>query len=118
MNKSGFGVALAALAIPVLVTLILFLMPRAYGAVSAAQDVSAPLPGLTIELAPGPGDSPDHIDVTMTVTGYAPEAGEPLLRSAVVFAGVAGVAYGEGDVAPIRARDAQGVVRLRRRARY
>jgi hypothetical protein len=112
MNKSGFGTALAALAISVLVALILFLMPRAYGAVTVTQEGSAQLPGLTIKLAPGPGDSPDHIDVTMTVTGYAPEAGEPLLRSAVVFAGVAGVAYGEGDVAAIRARDAQGPLEL------
>ncbi len=77
-----------------------------------AQDAPAPLPGLSITLAPGGIDAsgnPAWIDITTRVSGINWTAGEPFLRIPAQFAGVPGVAYGDDN---LHASDASGAVPL------
>ena len=71
-------------------------------------------PDMTVTLMPGGLSSEAFVDVTVEIDGQSFAAGEPFLTSPAIFAGVLGAPYGEGDVAPVEASDANGPIPLSR----
>lgn len=72
------------------------------------------LPDMTVTLMPGGLTDAAYVDVTVEIDGQDFAAGEPFLTSPAIFAGVLGAPYGEGDVAPVEASDANGPIPLSR----
>jgi hypothetical protein len=69
---------------------------------------------MTVTLMPGGLNAEAYVDVTVEIEGHDFAAGEPFLTSPAIFAGVLGAPYGEGDVAPVEASDADGPIPLSR----
>jgi hypothetical protein len=80
----------------------------------AQNDAHAGLPRMSLTFTPGGLEEEAFVDVTVELVGYDVEAGEPFLTAPAIFAGVLGAPYGEGDVAPVTAFDAEGQVSLTR----
>ncbi|WP_440959211.1 peptidase M61 [Oceanicaulis sp. LC35] len=85
------------------------------GAQAAADTSPGPdFPDMSVTLTPGGLSGDAYVDVVVEIEGHDFTAGEPFLTSPAIFAGVMGAPYGEGEVAPVEASDANGPITLTR----